>query len=307
MTPKQRLLTGCVLLGTLLLIGCGGNNTPPVAADEGTPTMHPYFGWGSASPASVTATPPPTDPDATPTVFRYFANTELPTPRPTNTRRPTTTPRPTEAPEPTNTAPPASESAAPAESDNSSEAAALSAEGSLIFGEALNPNWTLAESWDVRYDMTSTDYSHSGEFAISVTPNEAFGSIFFAVDPNTEQDYFYTDILGVSFWINPGEQDLALEDMAIAVLGSNDYPYWRSDDNSVEGSSGEDGFSETRLYFLEFNRALPAGEWSEVIVWLDNLIYDPTTRYLTGFYIKTGEAYEGTYFIDEVLLITEGG
>lgn len=306
MKPKHLFyIASLALCSSLLIVGCGGDTAVSVAADEGTPTIHPYFSWGSASPASVTATPPPADPGATPTVFRYFDHTELPTPRPTNTRRPTPTPRPTETPAPTATLRPTNTPFPGAEGANSDGETAL--EGDMIlFGDSLNPNWTLAESWDVRYDVASTAYVHNGEFALSVTPTQTFGSIFFAVDPNTEQEYFYLDILGVSFWINPGEQELALEDMAISVLGSNDYPYWRSDDNSVEGISGEDGFSETRLYFLDFNRSLPAGEWTEVVIWLDDLVYDPTTTYLTGIYLKSGEAYEGTYTIDDVTLLTEG-
>lgn len=294
------LLVGLALLTPLLFAGCGGGAPLAVAADEGTPTVHPYFDWGSASPVGVTNTPLPDDPEATPTVFRYFDDTELPTPLPTNTRRPTPTPRPTETPLPTATAVPDADGA------TSSGETAVTGDGYLIFGDALDSNWTLAESWDVDYDVASTDYLHSGDYAMAVTPSDAFGAVFFAVDPETDQDFYYADVLGVSFWVNPGEQELALEDMAITVLGSNDYPYWRADDTSVANGSGEDGFSETRLYYLDFNRSLPAGEWNEVVIWLDDLIYDPQTVYLTGVYIKNGELYEGTYYIDDVTLIMKG-
>ncbi len=312
MKSKQiLLLTSLALLAIPLLAACGGDSAMPVAADEGTPTMHPYFNWGSASPVSVTDTPSPADPNATPTVFRYFGDTEMPTPRPTNTRRPSPTPRPTETaiptstPRPTNTPFPGTEGSELTDDDGAETA--VSAEGDMvIFGDGLNANWTLVESWGVNYDSAATAFIHTGEAALSVTPTELYGTIFFAVDQGSTQDFYYQDILGVSFWVNPGEQELALEDMAVSVLGSNEYPYWRADDNSVEGISGENGFSETRLYFLDFNRSLPAGEWNEVVIWLDDLVYDPATVYLTGFYLKSGEAYEGTFYIDDVSLITTG-
>lgn len=297
------LLVTFSLWASLLLAGCGGGAPLAVAADEGTPTIHPYFDWGSASPVGVTHTPLPDNPDATPTVFRYFDNTELPTPLPTNTRRPTPTPRPTETPLPTATAVPGSTHSP---DDESSTDAPVAGGAYLIFGDELDSNWTLAESWDVEYDIASTDQIHTGDHALAVTPSDAFGALFFAVDPETDQEFLYADVLGVSFWVNPGEQELALEDMAVTVLGSNEYAYWRADDTSVANGSGEGGFSETRLYYLDFNRSLPAGQWNEVVVWLNDLIYDPQTVYLTGVYIKNGESFTGTYYIDDVTLITQG-
>jgi hypothetical protein len=71
----------------------------------------------------------------------------------------------------------------------------------------------------------------------------------------------------------------------VTVLGSNSYTYWVEDDISVK-SIYEPVFSETRLYYLGVNRTIPPNTWVKVELWLDERIYDPDYRYVTGFYIK---------------------
>ena len=293
---------GLALL-TLILTGCAETAVANLSAEDKIPaTAHPYFEWGSATPANPSVTPVPVSPDSTATVFYYFTHQEMPTPQPTATRRPTTTPRPSPTPEPTSEGEPGS--AAGLTSNNGNGNVSDDFGQIIIFDDVLAEDWNLDESWDIAYDTNAGDFVHTGEKAISVSPEEDYGAVFFNITADTTYEYLTSDILAVSFWVNAGEEDLALSDMAVTVLGSNEYPYWREDDDSANPEGGDSPFSETRLYYLEFNRSLPAGEWIEVIIWIDDLIYDPNTTYITGLYIKNGEDYRGTFYVDDVSFLT---
>jgi hypothetical protein len=122
------------------------------------------------------------------------------------------------------------------------------------------------------------------------------------VGDDTTESYLRDRVEGVSFWIYSAENYLGNDDLSVTVLGSNNYRYWKSNDDSVENIY-EPLFSQTRLYFLGFNRSVPPDTWVEVIVWLDDLIYDPDYNYVTGMYILSDELYSGTILIDNVELI----
>jgi hypothetical protein len=91
------------------------------------------------------------------------------------------------------------------------------------------------------------------------------------------------------------------------VLGSNSYTYWLANDTSVPTDTTVTVeaplFSETRLYDLHINRAIPPGTWVQVVVWLDDLIYDPEYTYVTGMYIKNNKGFLNTFYIDQVNLL----
>ena len=53
-----------------------------------------------------------------------------------------------------------------------------------------------------------------------------------------------------------------------------------------------------------FNDAIPPDTWVQVEVWLDELLFDPEYKYVTGIYIKNGEDFRDTIWIDQVELVT---
>ncbi len=199
----------------------------------------------------------------------------------------------------------------------------------LIYDDALNPNWTLDNSFLVDYDPLDTKHwfeslsessadgkatgpgknaaLSTGAVAIKVTPTDDFGALFFTVQPETTTDYSLNSVLGISFWLNSGPQLLDTADLAVAVLGSNELTYWQSGDDSVLGalSNAQDAetFSETRLYFLDINRSIPPDTWTRVFVWLDELEFQPDYEHVTGFYIKTDGNFRGTFYVDQVSLL----
>lgn len=292
-------ILGAALL--LLLTACAqAEVTPPPLP---TPTFHPLF---TQAERSATAVSPP-HADAPPTISHLFAVQPTLTPRPLPPRLPTLTPTAAPLVSPTPpitvaaTGPPAATATPIADRPNDGRLREL-----VIFDDELNPNWRLNESWGISLTLTQTAVVYSGTVAAAVTPQEEFAAIFFTVAPETEQTYLRDDVLGVSLWLNSGDASLSLDEMAIAIIGSNAHPYWDADDDSVELADGEQFFSETRLYYLGFNQAIPPNQWIEFVVWLDRLPYDPDYRYITGIYIKSGDLALDIYYLDRLTLLLAG-
>lgn len=170
-----------------------------------------------------------------------------------------------------------------------------------IYGDEINENWTLWPDSNMIITATTT-VAHSGRSSIAVTPKEDYSSLFFVVSPDAGERYPRDEVLGVSLWLNSGENRVELDDLALTVIGSNAYPYWVSGDRSVI-TSERSFFSETRLYYLGLNRPIPPNTWVELQVWLDDLPYDPDYQYVTGIYLKNDEGFRGTVYLDDLNLI----
>jgi hypothetical protein len=178
-----------------------------------------------------------------------------------------------------------------------------------VFDDRLDPAWGMDMTWAMRTSLASTRYVHNGKVAMAVTPTEDAAGLFFTVNRDARKVFARDKILGVSFWLNPGTGTIETSDLAVTVLGSNAHPYFVKGDSSVTvtGRVTEETttFSETRLYYLGINRAIPPDTWVEVIVWLDKLIYDPEYTYVTGIYIKNATDFRQTFYIDQLSLLTE--
>lgn len=170
-----------------------------------------------------------------------------------------------------------------------------------IFGDDLGEAWTLSNSRWMTYSIQS-ERVHSGETALVFRPQEDFGSLFFTVRRGATAVFPYRQVMGVGFYLNAGDTELQLEDLALTLVGSNDYNYWVAGDDSVQ-SNRDPIFSETRLYFLGFNRSFPPNRWVYVELWLDDLVYDPPYEYVTGFYIKNDRGVFQKMYVDDVHLI----
>ena len=271
-----------LMVALLLLLGAcsSDNNSSAIASDSAraTPTTHPFM---NTSGDSFLETPViEKGAVSAPSNDQLFGENDVPTPVPSPTRFPTSTPNPAQ---PT-AAPPTFRDV-------------------TIYNDQLDANWTLNKSAGLSYDAQASSTVYTGTVAISVVPEKDFGILFFTVDENTSQSYLRSEVLGIRFQLNSGNDYLALEDMAVSVVGSNDIPYWLDEDKSVESTVGEYPFSETRLYFLGINEDIPPNTWVEAEIWLNDLIYDPDYLYVTGFYIKHGDGYRTNYFVDDVAFI----
>jgi hypothetical protein len=178
-----------------------------------------------------------------------------------------------------------------------------------VYDDTLNTDWSTERSEKVKYNIAATTFVHGGKNAIMVTPTDDFGRFFLTVRKDARKIYPRDRILGISFWLNGGEDSIATSDLAVAVTGSNQYTYWVSDDTSVKVdtpiTADSPLFSETRLYFLHINRSIPPGNWVEVIVWLDDLIHDPSYTNITGVYLKNDKGFLTSYYLDDVRLLVQ--
>jgi len=181
----------------------------------------------------------------------------------------------------------------------------------IIYDDQLAANWTAEQRYWVDYDLAATDYVYTGSTAIAITPSQRASKFFLAVESPPEAAYSRNEIIGVSFWLSGGANLVENDDLVVTVVGSNDYTYWVPDDTSVSELLENDPrddlplFSETRLYFLDINRPIPPDTWVEVIVWLDELIFDPPYNYVTGISLKNDEDFLQTYYIDRISFLLE--
>lgn len=262
-----------------------------------TPTLNPVFmgGEGGAalstsstgSPASATGFSDGT-PQATKTVPSKQAGASV-TPTPEQVVPPVL---PTQAPSATPTPGPT--------------ATPLILPTLVVYDDRLNSNWSLNTSTGGTYYLQNQTAAQSGEYAITFTPTQDFGNLAFTVKFNTKETYLREEILGVRFWLYSEEGEIGADELAVSVVGSNEYPYWKWNDTSVTNTS-EPIFSETRLYDLDFNAPIPPKTWVQVEIWLDELKFDPLYQYVTGIFIKTGEGFRNPITIDQVELVKAPG
>ncbi len=171
-----------------------------------------------------------------------------------------------------------------------------------IFDDTLNPDWSTGDSIGVQSFFTDTKHASTGNVGISVTPLQDFGKLFFTVKQDAKGSYGLDRVLGVSVWINSGDQPLDPSDLSVTVVGSNQYTYWRPDDTSVMTDTTH-FFSESRLYYLGIKNTVPPHTWVEAVVRLDKLPYEPDYKYVTGVYIKNDEWFRRTFYVDQVHLL----
>lgn len=178
-----------------------------------------------------------------------------------------------------------------------------------IYDDLLSSDWSLSNSDFTQFEQTNQIKAQHGQTALAVKPLKAFGSLFFTVNKNTGVQFLRKSVLGFRLWLMGGRRGIATSDLAITVTGSNSYNYWKSNDTSVTINTpitlDRPLFSETRLYDLDINRTIPEGTWVEVVVWLDNLKYDPEYTYITGIYLKNDELFNDTFYLDNVDILLE--
>ena len=144
---------------------------------------------------------------------------------------------------------------------------------------------------------------------MAVTPTKDKGSIFFTVSPTATDGYLRNRVSGVRFRLSGGPKPISNDALAVTVVGINRYPYWVANDRSLMISPTmtleSPLFSETRLYFWGINRTIPPNTWVEIDLWLDDLLYDPNYRYITGIYIKNDVGFLQTYYIAQMRLLVK--
>lgn len=290
----QRLYT---LLGLVIVLAIAGCSATQAVLDEEavafpTPTSHPWTKLNTPSPMVTTDVSAFLfQPTATPTANPYATMPPPPTLTPLIPATPTAspTPRPTEPATPPPTPAP------------TTEVAAETFDHVTIYDDDLNQNWTILRNRGMDYNLEHAFQAHSGDVALAMKPRRDFSTMYFIVKNDANTIYHRDDVLGFSFWLYSGDDYVELDDLIVTIVGSNAYPYWVQEDDSVTNQY-DPIFSETRLYYLGLNDVIPPETWVQVFVWLDDLLFDPIYDYVTGFYIKNDAGFFRTVLIDELVM-----
>ncbi|WP_129631018.1 hypothetical protein [Candidatus Oscillochloris fontis] len=176
-----------------------------------------------------------------------------------------------------------------------------------VYGDSLSADWSLEQSFQTEIDLLNRAYVQNGRYSIKAKSLYTTGTLYFTLKPTAKQMFLRSRVQGVRFYLSGGPLAINNDALTVAVVGSNAKPYWVDNDTSVQFdgrvTDNEPIFSETRLSFLGINTAIPAKKSVEVTVWLDSLLYDPTYKYVTGFYLKTDRASVPTFYVDQVSLL----
>ena len=259
---------------------------------------------------------PAAPPQATPTIAPFFVRT---TPEPIMTLAPSAA-APTARPRPTTAVEPTAEGATPAGTPAATPAGtpavtpvARSREGLqevTVYGNDLATGWALDNSQSVRFAPASGADRYQSGATLGVTPQVAFAPLYFTLRPQPSQSFPRANVAAVTFLVSGGARELPTDALGVSVIGSNQQTFWRAGDESVTVSGRVTDpnaplFPETRLYFMGLNRPIPAREWVEVTLWLDDLQAEPDYRYVTGLVFKNDSAYVLPYYIAELRLLVK--
>jgi hypothetical protein len=177
----------------------------------------------------------------------------------------------------------------------------------LIYDDALASDWSLQHSFQTYIDLKSRGYVQRGRYAIKAQPQYTTGTLYFTLNKTDKEGFRRDQVQAIRFYLSGGPEPIGNDSLTVAVVGSNLYPYWVQNDNSVKidgrVTDNQPVFSETRLSYLGINTAIPQKTYIEITVWLDSLLYDPLYTYVTGFYLKTDKQSVPTFYVDQVSLL----
>ncbi|MCA9996296.1 MAG: polysaccharide deacetylase family protein [Anaerolineales bacterium] len=194
-----------------------------------------------------------------------------------------------------------------------------------VYSDEVEGDWTLSGSPNSDWVEQDSSQPHLGDYALAAKLSRPGDSLLFHVAEDAQGQYHRDHVYGFGFWLYSGAGEIAPDDLSIIVAGSNVYPYWRADDDSLDGQEVLT-FSGRRLYGLDFSRPLPPNTWIQVEILLDELSYDPlyltenqattTTdptqtdfiidpnyEYVTGFYIEAVGGLSQTIYLDDVQIL----
>jgi hypothetical protein len=176
-----------------------------------------------------------------------------------------------------------------------------------VYSDTLSAGWSLKHSFQIDFDLKNKEFIHEGSLALKAEPELTTGVLYFTLDKSAKEAFRRDQVQAVRFYLSGGVNPIDNDALTVSVIGSNAQPYWIENDTSVQidgrVTNDQPLFSETRLSFLDINTAIPAKTYTEVTVWLDNLIYDPLYTYVTGFYLKTDKEAAPTFYVDQVSLL----
>ncbi|MCB8945999.1 MAG: hypothetical protein H6658_19810 [Ardenticatenaceae bacterium] len=262
-----------IFIFAFFLIACTSQQSGQSESTFPTPTINPIFVSGSRETADQSPVFPELSDNNTEVVIEQ-----------------TDTPTATTVAEETPTAPTTS--------------APLSRRILRVYGDSLQSDWSLENSYDMEYDPQDELAPYDGRYALAITPQANFGKLFFTVQEDSRTVFLHENVATIRFWLY-SEDYIGPEDIGITILGSNEYPYWVANDDSVRPNDNLPSFIPTRLSFLGIEEDIPPENWVQIEIWLEDLQFDPDYLYVTGITIENDEGYLQTFYIDNLEIIIE--
>ena len=171
----------------------------------------------------------------------------------------------------------------------------------VLYDDTLNKDWELRYS-TIPYDIEYGEHVYAGTKAILLQPKVGRQRLFFTVKENASRQYLRDDILGLTFQLQGREAGVGPKDWGVFIVGSDQYPYYRLDDNSIDYAGYDPVDLITALEFLGINSTIPQNEWVWITDWLNERIFDPPSQYIVGFFIMNDDEYLKDIVIDEINL-----
>ncbi len=178
-----------------------------------------------------------------------------------------------------------------------------------IYAGTVNPNWALQISQGATYELQNISHAMQGKTSLAITPSQAGSTFLFLVRPVKSVQYLHNNVLGITFWLNSGDNTLQPGDLSVTVIASDKYPYYQYNDQSANSSQLLTR-SGTRVYDLGLNRPVPPNTWVQIELNLDHLVYDPgfqptpvvdtNYQYVTGFYLTMESNSLQTFYLNKV-------
>lgn len=178
-----------------------------------------------------------------------------------------------------------------------------------IYNGNVNGSWILQTSSGLTYKLQSFSQTYPATSALAVSPKVSGSILLFLVRQYARSQYLHSQVYGVTFWLNSGNNTINPGDLTLTILGSDQYPYYDPNDRSAD-SQFLLTKSGTRLYDLGFNRSIPPNTWVQVFIKLSDLVYDPGVqptpvtdtdyKYITGFFLRNEGTVLQTFYITQV-------
>ena len=167
-----------------------------------------------------------------------------------------------------------------------------------IYDQTLTPGWSVETSNGAQVGEQTT-VTHGGKRAVHISPGQDYGTVTFTVRADVPTRFPRRDYVGARFWINPGDRDLAPDNLVLAIQGSDSLPYW----SSVEADRNRLVVASGSLLQLGYERPLRSNTWTQIEVWFGRLDPPPTFNYITALSLTTGKGERQPIYLSELHLL----
>jgi hypothetical protein len=167
-----------------------------------------------------------------------------------------------------------------------------------IYDDQLSPSWSVEQGNGAQVgEQTAT--SRADKRALQISTTQDYGTVTFAVRPDSLSRYARANYVATRFWINPGDKELAPSEIVLAVYGSDRLSVW----GGTNRTDAQTDVSSATLVALGYDRPLPANTWTPIEAWFGRLEPSPRFNYITAVAITRTKGAASPWFLSELHLV----